>query len=82
MAKISRYFLSANNNDAQFTLDYSGASLYGSEIYLNGTEHVDAVLVGLGFNFDFSNSGNGVDNIYIKGGFETFAYAKTADNAS
>ena len=45
MAKISRYFLSANNNDAQFTLDYSGASLYGSEIYLNGTEHVDAVLV-------------------------------------
>ncbi len=82
MAKISRYFLSANNNDSRFTLDYSSVTLFGSEIYLNGTEDIDSVAVGLGFNFDFTRSGNGIDKIYITELFETFSYAKSADNAS
>lgn len=76
MAKISKYYLSGSQNYSNFTLKYSGLSLQGSDIQLNGTEHIDTVIVGSGFNFDFLNSGEGIDAIYIIGKLSDFTFAK------
>ncbi len=77
MAKISKYYLSGSQNYSNFTLKYSGLSLQGSDIQLNGTEHIDTVIVGSGFNFDFLNSGEGIDEIYIIGKLSDFTFAKS-----
>ena len=80
MAKSSRYFLSANNNYAYLDLNYSDATLQGSEIILTGSSAVDDVVVGKGLKLDFSASADGADNIYIRGVLSDFNYAKL-DNA-
>lgn len=80
MAKSSRYFLSANNNYAYLDLNYTDATLQGSEIVLTGSSAVDDVVVGKGFKLDFSASADGADNIYIRGVLSDFNYAKL-DNA-
>lgn len=80
MAKISKYFLYGNQNLSNFSLQYSNLKLQDSLIQLMGTEHIDTVVVGRGFNFDFTDARGGIDEIYILGLLSNFSFAKSDNN--
>ncbi len=80
MAKISKYFLYGNQNLSNFSLQYSNLKLQDSLIQLMGTEHIDTVVVGRGFNFDFTDARGGIDEIYILGSLSNFSFAKSDNN--
>lgn len=68
MAKVSRYFMKNNTSGlAKFNIDYSDAVLDNQTIYINGTNKVDSVYIGVEnqVTFDFTQSGNGKDNLYL-----------------
>ncbi len=68
MAKVSRYFMKNNTSGlAKFNIDYSDAVLDNQTIYINGTNKVDSVYIGVEnqVTFDFTQSGIGKDNLYL-----------------
>ena len=68
MAKVSRYFMKNNTSGlAKFNIDYSDAVLDNQTIYINGTNKVDSFYIGVEnqVTFDFTQSGNGKDNLYL-----------------
>ncbi len=78
-APITRYYISGDDNFSFFNLDQPNDTLRGSNIQLIGSSAVDSVLILPGYHFDFSNSGDGVDQIYIQGLLTDFNYSKSDD---
>lgn len=80
MAKVSRYFMKNNTSGlAKFNIDYSDAILDNQTIYINGTNKVDSIYIGIEnqVTFDFTQSGNGKDNLYLVSNLANYKLYKT-----
>jgi len=73
MSKTTRYFLQAGNNFTDFSLDYPGVSLAGQQIVIKGTNGIDAAYIIGGYTFDFTDSLDKQDQLYIKGASTEFS---------
>ena len=73
MAGLVRYFIrKLGANFVDFSLDYPGYTLNGTDVVFLGNTGVDRVYLQKGVKFNFSNSGAGTDEIYLDGSFVEF----------
>lgn len=77
MPRVSRYYLSGNTNISSFNPSDFGVDLTGTEIVVTGSAQVDSVFVNDGFKLDFFNSADGIDDIYLSGGWADYRFYKT-----
>ena len=69
----TKYFPEGTNTMANFDLSFATVNMVGSHITYRGTSGVERVFVGSGLTFDFTQSLNGADKVYLNGAFADFA---------
>mgnify|MGYP001212146929 CR=1 FL=1 len=69
MATNIKYIITAASSQQllDFSLNYKGVTLANQLIDFKGSDKVDQVMVHPGSTFDFTQSGDGADRIYLTG---------------
>jgi hypothetical protein len=63
-----------------FSLNYKGVTLANQSMDLIGSDKVDQVMIHPGSTFDFTQSGDGADRIYLTGNQTDYIYTRIDDN--
>jgi len=82
MATNIKYIITAASSQQllDFSLNYKGVTLANQPIDFKGSDKVDQVMVHPGSTFDFTQSGDGADRIYLTGNQTDYTYTRINDN--